>query len=149
MGRSTSAMSRFGDAKRVNRPTPTDPIGTTAAPCRGLFPLPSPSGSGWDPAPRAEQSRTLGIPLGEARCSLSLGRGSGWAARTHRWRIGRFPELSNWTSPLAKLEVSPKDNETHGSADASRVMRVVGLRAVPHLPIRMQLLCVKCFLILT
>src|SRR5213593_1949381 len=86
------------------------------APCSGLFPLtPTLSlGERVNPAPRGEQSRDLGFPLREARCSLSLRervrvRGNGANAR---WRIGPFPELSNWTSPPAKPEVFSNHTES-------------------------------------
>ena len=73
-----------------------------AAQFNGFFPTPVISlgalGERVNPALRGEQSRPIGIPLGDARCSLSPRervrvRGNGAATIP---RLGPFPELSDW-----------------------------------------------------
>jgi len=78
-----------------------------AAPCWGLFPLPSPFRRA-NHSFRGEQSRPLGFPLRDARYFLSLRerikvRGND---ANNLPRIGPFPELSNWTSAPLEPEVS-------------------------------------------
>src|SRR2546422_7679254 len=87
-----------------------------AAPCGGFFPLtPALSlGERVNAALRGEQSRLVGLPLRDARCSLSLRervrvRGNGAA---YYPRIGPCPELSNWASLPAEAEVSLNDYES-------------------------------------
>ena len=78
-------------------------------------PHPSPlRGERVNPSVRGEQSRQLGFPLRGARCSLSLRervrvRGNG---ANDPLGCGPIPELSNFTSPPAKPEVSPHGNES-------------------------------------
>src|SRR2546425_8564412 len=80
----------------------------------GCFPLtPSLSlGERVSPSIRGGQSGPVGFPLRDARCSLSLRVRVRETARTTRAGVGPFLELSNWTSPPPKPEVSPNDNES-------------------------------------
>src|SRR2546426_7747436 len=86
-----------------------------ASRCGGFFPLtPALSlGERVNPSLCGEQSRLLGFPLRDARCSLSLRervrvRGNGAATILC---IGPVTEMSNWASPPAEPDVSLNDNE--------------------------------------
>src|SRR6266851_3398441 len=78
-----------------------------------LFPLSDPDVSGLRSEVQAERPDSFG--------------GEGEQARTIHSRIGPFPELSNWTSPPEKPEVSPNDidNTAVESADPVDIKRKV------------------------
>src|SRR5207249_3617614 len=103
--------------KIVNGSKPSNPAGSAArqvedirsTPCRDLFPL-TPALSQREKVNhslRGEQSRHLGFPLRDARCSLSPreGRVRGNGAK-YSLAYPTFPELWNWTSPPAEPKVS-------------------------------------------
>ena len=100
-----------------------------AARCNGFFPLtPALSlGERVNRSLRGEQSTTLGLPLRDARCSLSLRervrvRGT---ARPAIPRIGPFPEMSNWASPPAEPEVSLDYYDALPTHNQSQILVVV------------------------